>query len=45
LTCYNGAFLRWKGRFKTFLKEAVFFFNFRGTAARMSALGVDSLGG
>jgi transposase-like protein len=43
LTCYNGAFLRWKDRFKTFLKEAVFFFNFRGTAARMSALGVDSL--
>jgi transposase-like protein len=44
LTCYNGAFLRWKDRFKTFLKEAVFFFNFRGTAARTAALGVDSLG-
>lgn len=45
LTCYNGAFLRWKDRFKTFLREAVFFFNFRGTAARTAALGVDSLGG
>ena len=44
LTCYNGAFLRWKDRFKVFLREAVFFFNFRGTAARRAALGVDSLG-
>ena len=44
LTCYNGAFLRWKDRFKTFLREAVFFFNFRGTAARTAALGVNSLG-
>lgn len=44
LNCYNGAYLRWKGHFKTFLKEAVFFFNFRGTAARTAALGVDSLG-
>jgi transposase-like protein len=43
LTCYNGAFLRWKDRFKTFLREAVFFFNFRGTAARTAALGVNSL--
>lgn len=45
LNCYNGAYLRWKGHFKTFLKEAVFFFNFRGTAARRAALGVDSLEG
>lgn len=44
LTCYNGAFMRHRDRFKTFLREALFFFNFRGTASRTAALGVDSLG-
>lgn len=43
LNCYNGAWKRWRGYFRAFLGEALFFFNYRGTSSRAAALGVDSL--
>lgn len=39
LSRYNGAMNRWRHRTTSFVKEAIFFFNFRGARARMKALG------
>jgi transposase-like protein len=40
LARYNCAPNRWREKAAAFIKEAVFFFNFRGARARMKALGV-----